>query len=596
MMVIQSDRASLPRSAGWWRSQPIERRLPVAFAAVLAIIVAFYTYAAYREVESSATDAALARLQQVGSQIVQTRTGNQQRITNVQRQLDRPEIQQLLASGGRNDSVLSFLTAAGDTQSVLLLNSAMEIASERGPRLSATAEQELRLGAPGALQPGTPILNGRLFEDDGRVAYWQFVPLNMNGDTGIFAQLRPVTGTPNASSRAIQSLIGDATVLIANANGAPGPWLTLEYMRTTPPADFAADTGSQRYVRAGVEYLAHVTPLSGTAWLIVTETPVATASGRARAFVERTLPFAVVVIALGSLLAWLVGRNYTRPLAELATAARAIGSGEYKQRVNLRQGGDLGEMADAFNRMSEQVERTVSERTAELQRVNHELQAFSYSVSHDLRSPLRSIDGFSQALLEDYGKQLDETAQDYLRRVRAGAQRMGQLIDDLLMLSRVSRQPITRVPVNLSDVAMEELVELRQQEPTRVAEITIQPDLVVQGDAGLLRVAMQNLLGNAWKFSSKKETTRIEVGSREDNGERTVYVRDNGAGFDMQYASQLFAPFQRMHSSATFSGTGIGLATVNRIITRHGGRVWAESTPGGGAVFQFTVGEETDGI
>jgi signal transduction histidine kinase len=225
----------------------------------------------------------------------------------------------------------------------------------------------------------------------------------------------------------------------------------------------------------------------------------------------------------------------------------------------------------------------------ELETVNKELEAFSYSVSHDLRAPLRSIDGFSQALLEDYGDRLDEQAEDYLRRVRGAAQRMALLIDELLQLSRVTRAEFRRRQVNLGELAEMILADLRKEQRARKAEIHVAPGLIVDGDAALLRNVLENLLGNAWKFSSKRDCSRIQVDSRVDNGKTVFFVRDNGAGFDPAYSNRLFGAFQRLHREDEFPGTGVGLATVQRIIHRHGGRVWAEGGVDQGATFYFMI-------
>ena len=225
----------------------------------------------------------------------------------------------------------------------------------------------------------------------------------------------------------------------------------------------------------------------------------------------------------------------------------------------------------------------------ELERKNAELEAFSYSVSHDLRAPLRSIDGFSQLLLEDCADALGAKGQDYLKRVRDSAQRMGQLIDDLLQLSRVGRAPIHRDRIDLSAIAGAVIEELRAKDPERKVAVRLPERLLADADAGLMRIVFDNLLGNAWKFTSKAEAARIDVEAKWDAGTATYCVRDNGAGFSMEYAESLFRPFQRLHSDSDFPGTGIGLATVHRIIDRLGGRIWAESEIDKGAAFFFTL-------
>ena len=227
----------------------------------------------------------------------------------------------------------------------------------------------------------------------------------------------------------------------------------------------------------------------------------------------------------------------------------------------------------------------------ELTAVNKELESFSYSVSHDLRAPLRAIDGFSKILLEDYADKLDEEGKDSLQRVRAASQRMGQLIDDLLQLSRHTRSEIHRTPVDLSALARAVADELQKTEPERRVEFVIEPGLTANADTGLIRAVLENLIGNAWKFSGKQAAAKIEFGRTTRESASIFYVRDDGVGFNMDYADKLFGAFQRLHSPAEFSGTGIGLATVQRIIHRHGGRVWAEGKPNQGATFYFTLSE-----
>src|SRR5271156_2127219 len=232
---------------------------------------------------------------------------------------------------------------------------------------------------------------------------------------------------------------------------------------------------------------------------------------------------------------------------------------------------------------------TATRHAAQLEVVNRELEAFSYSVSHDLRAPLRSIDGFSSALMEDYGDKLDEQSKSHLLRIRAATQRMAQLIDDLLKLAFVTRSEMHMWKVDLSELANVILAEFERAEPNRKIECVVQEHVISQGDPLLLRSVLENLLGNAWKFTSKTPQAKIEFGTEDQGGETVYFVRDNGAGFDMTYAGKLFGPFQRLHIATDFPGTGVGLATVKRIIHRHGGRVAAEGAVGKGATFSFTL-------
>ncbi len=244
---------------------------------------------------------------------------------------------------------------------------------------------------------------------------------------------------------------------------------------------------------------------------------------------------------------------------------------------------------DEVKNLNAELEFRVAQRTAQLQAANSELEAFTYSVSHDLRAPLRHIDGFSQIMIEDYSDGLDEVGIGHLNAIRAATQEMSQLIDDMLLLSSVARSEMHRELIDLSSLAEEVMSGLKERDTTRKAIIDIEKGLSVWGDKRLLQIMLSNLLGNAWKFTSKQEQTVISFGREQKEGETAFVVRDNGAGFDMNYSNKLFQAFQRLHRATEFEGTGIGLATVQRVVLRHGGRVWAEGAVGSGANFYFTV-------
>jgi len=257
-----------------------------------------------------------------------------------------------------------------------------------------------------------------------------------------------------------------------------------------------------------------------------------------------------------------------------------------KNELLRRQAKLLAESEQAALELAE----TRAELVRDLEHKNRELESFSYAVSHDLRAPLRRIDSFSRAVLESQGDRLDEAGQRFLSRVREASQHMSQLIDDVLHLSRVTRADLRDQEVDLSSIAGLILARLQESEPERKMDAKVRPGVLVTGDSQLLKIAMENLLANAWKFTAKEPESRIEFGMMQAGGEATYFVRDNGAGFDMTYNDRLFGPFQRLHPQGEFPGNGIGLATVQRIIHRHGGRVWAEGLVGQGATFYFTMG------
>ena len=269
----------------------------------------------------------------------------------------------------------------------------------------------------------------------------------------------------------------------------------------------------------------------------------------------------------------------------------AVIGGQPQAVISVRNISERKQAEEAIRSLNTELEQRVASRTMALEDSNKELEAFAYSVSHDLRAPLRAMNGFSNALLEDYRTSLDEQGQQYLVRMQEAAQRMGQLINDLLDLSLITRTEIIHQNVNLSSLAGEIATELKMQAPQRYVEFEITNNMVVSGDANLLKIVLENLLNNAYKFTSQCSQTLIQVGKTEQAGKNVYFVRDNGAGFDMVYANKLFAPFQRLHSMQAFPGTGIGLATVQRIIARHGGRIWANAAVNQGATFYFTLDE-----
>ncbi|MCC7370313.1 MAG: HAMP domain-containing protein [Chloroflexi bacterium] len=355
-------------------------------------------------------------------------------------------------------------------------------------------------------------------------------------------------------------------------------------------------------------------------WVTYVDAPAEVALIAARTDFYRDLVIGIVMLVLALMLAWLISERITAPIRQLTADAVALGAGQLSRRSAVQTDDEIGMLATAFNETAGAIEHLVSslratqnelralnvhleqrvkDRTAQLAALNSELESFSFSVSHDLRAPLRRIDRFSVALIEDYGDRLDEEGRLMLERVSVGCEQMSQLIDDLLRLSRVSRTELTYQRVNLGSIATEIAAELRQAHPEQPVELVLAEDaaelLTVHGDPSLLRVVLQNLLANAWKFTRGKTHPRVECGAVLQDGQKICYVRDNGVGFDPTKADKLFRAFQRLHDAHDFEGTGVGLATVQRIVHRHGGRVWADGSVGSGATFWFTVPDWLEG-
>ena len=392
---------------------------------------------------------------------------------------------------------------------------------------------------------------------------------------------------------------GDVSLLLGNATGEP--WTDFATIVPAPPSFVLTSTTPVRYDR-GETKRASAAAVPGTPWMVVAELPSRLVLAPARDYLLTMAPLALLVVIVGALIAWWGSRRLTRPLAEVARASEAITAGNLDHRVSINRNDEIGLLARAFNTMADRVSRSqhdleaqVAERTKALEGTNAELESFSYSVSHDLRAPLRAIHGFARILLEDHRAQLDPEAQRLLGVIDQNTRRMGQLIDDLLSFSRLGRQDVGASRVDMKDLAHTVADEVRRFEgdSRKSLEIKIDPLPPARGDRALLSQVMRNLLQNAAKFTRGRDNALIEVGSRANGEAQTVYfVRDNGAGFDPRYMDKLFGVFQRLHSADQFEGTGVGLAIVKRIIQRHGGRVWAEGKVGQGATFYFTLPTE----
>ncbi len=348
----------------------------------------------------------------------------------------------------------------------------------------------------------------------------------------------------------------------------------------------------------GKRMMASAKSIAGSDWLVMVEFPQDAVLTGVRTFLRWIIAIGLVLTAIGIFAAWVMSRNITKPLNRLTAAATAISEGDYSASVpvNAQQSDELGKLANAFNIMASQVyqmhldlENKVVERTAQLENVNKELEAFSYSVSHDLRTPLRAISGYAIMLKEDYEGELDAEGKRIIRNIISNAKMMGQLIDDLLSFSRLGKKELVRTPIDMQSLVATVVKELLQNVPENKYNIQIGLLPRINADQLMLRQALINIIGNAIKYSSKKANPEIEIGFKDEGANIVYYVKDNGAGFDMAYAGKLFGVFQRLHSQEEFEGTGVGLALVKRIIDKHKGEIWAEGLENVGATFYFSL-------
>jgi signal transduction histidine kinase len=395
----------------------------------------------------------------------------------------------------------------------------------------------------------------------------------------------------------LEGLIGgQASIVIGNADGST--WTNLAQPVGGPPIETSSTTGLLDYQRPGMRRtLARAAPIPPTPWQVVVEFPRDAVLAPAERLVRGSALIALVLLTIATIVGWILSRKLTTPLRQVTEAAEAVAESRPAVRIDLGRRDELGRLAESFNTMAEKVEHARAElehrvevRTAELSTANRELEAFSYSVSHDLRAPVRAISGFVQILEEDHSDKLDADGRRSLERVKVNARRMGQLIDDLLAFSQIGRTPMVRQRVDMAQLARSVVDEAVRTAAPRTIDFMVDTLPPAFAEPSLINQVLVNLVANAVKFTGKRQYASIMIGARPDaNGATAYFVRDNGAGFDMRHADKLFGVFQRLHKPEDFEGTGVGLAIIDRVVTRHGGRVWAEGRVNEGATFYFTL-------
>jgi len=575
----------------------IERKLPL-FVTLLLVAVAVAQlsigYRSVRRVSRALADKRLPLATEVLADLFQT-SQTRARVTALAKD---PAIVAFLSSGGqrgRDAALAAMRRITNDT----VTNVGLELRDFGGRLLLRTGR--FAIGDSVLVSPGKDSARyGRLLRQDTTLYFAIAAAAGQDERAeragGIVQQVARLQ-LSERTRRALTGLAGgDVELLFGNADG--DPWTDFATIVPAPPEAVRSSPTPITYER-GEMTRASAKAVPGTPWMVVAELPSRLVAAPARSYLVNMAPIAVLIVVIGGLVAWWGSRRITRPLVDVTHAAEAISTGDLEQRVSVQRDDELGRLARSFNTMAEQVSRShhhleaqVAQRTQALEGTNAELESFSYSVSHDLRAPLRAIHGFARILLEDHNAQLDPEAQRLLGVIDQNTRRMGQLIDDLLAFSRLGRQEIAAGGrVHMTELTRLVADEIRRTEGEQNGHVEIRVASLppAQGDRALLRQVISNLLQNAVKFTRGRPNARIEVGSRPEGKQTVYYVKDNGAGFDERYIDKLFGVFQRLHSNEEFEGTGVGLAIVKRIVQRHGGRVWAEGKMNEGATFFFSL-------
>jgi signal transduction histidine kinase len=449
--------------------------------------------------------------------------------------------------------------------------------------------------ATGQTWPRPPAGVSPMEREGDRLSYTIATPVRVGGaDRALLVQRHVLQNSPQQAD-AVTELIGSRARVVVGSPGT-GAWTDLAGPVEAPPVRTAGEDIIEYDRSSGRRVLARALEVPGTPWLLVMELDRAAVLEPARQFLRRTLFLSIVLSIGGAGAAWLMSRKISGPLRDVTRAAEALSVGRAVPPLLVRREDEVGRLGRAFNVMTNKVvearhelEQRVAERTAALEAANRELEAFSYSVSHDLRAPLRAVDGFAAVLVEDHEGELSDEARRCVRLIRGSAQQMGQLIDDLLAFSRLGRQQLHRTRVDMNALVGAVVADTCTSVRRDPGEFTVEPLPPAFAEPSMLRQVVANYVENALKFTRDVRPPAIRITGRVENGEIVYSVHDNGVGFDMRYVDKLFGVFQRLHAAEEYQGTGVGLAIVKRVIERHGGRVWAEGEPGRGATFHFTL-------
>ena len=595
--------AQIDAPGSFWSRQSIAVKLPLAFAIMLLVLGSAMAIVSYLEVRQAVIGIAEDRLRQAATQLATVLGASaRQRVTAMQQLMQRADVRDVLRARGVTNSPA--LDSAGKAYlGAALQVGNLELWDAAGGRLFA-------MGAPfdppagEALATylkeldGTTAAIGRLRREGDGLAYPVGGRIEENGQTLGYVVERRRISNPSQTQQTIALLTGligsQAAMIVGNGDGSA--WSDLSQTVSGVPIAIDAANRMLDYRRPGTpRVLAWARPIEATPWLVAIEFPRDVVLAPADRLVRRASAIAFTLLLIAAAIGWAFSNRITAPLRRVTEAAEAVATMRHVAPIQTHRRDEIGRLAESFNMMTgrveqarEELEQRVELRTEELRAVNRELESFSYSVSHDLRAPLRAIVGFVQILEEDHGAAFNAEARRALDRVKVNATRMGQLIDDLLAFAQIGRVPLSRQRVDLNHLARS-VAEEALAAADRPIELIIEPLPPCLGEPVLLKQVLANLLSNAVKFTARTERPVIAVGAIANDADTTYYVRDNGAGFDERFAEKLFGVFQRLHRTVEFEGTGVGLAIVQRIINRHGGKVWAEGRVNAGATFYFTL-------
>lgn len=582
-----------------WSRLSIRRKLSLLIGGLVLVVAATYSWAAYGGMRRAALTTARMRLRSVTEQLaVMLQTSGKQLVT-------------VTRTSAADTAVRDFLKAPGPRTR----QRALVILQRSGPQAQQIATIRLRgpsggllldvplHGTPVSALADTAVLRAATGPDSGAVGSFRAV-----GDSvvypvaaavvergrllGYMVVWRWVSSSPQARDRTNQLIGAKSALYVGNAAG--DVWTDLAAAVPPPPAGVRDASGLLTYERAGTgSLIAAASPIVGVPWTVRVEFPRAEVFAPARLFLRQLALIALAVLLVALTGAWAVSRSMAGPLLQLTGAAEAIAAGDYSRRIQLDRRDELGRLEEAFTTMARNVqdaqrrlEDKVRERTAELQDRNEELEAFGYSISHDLRAPLRAMFGFSQALLEDYGDRLDATGREYAERIVTGARAMDEMIQDLLAYSKLSRAELKLGRVDLTRVLRDAATQLQAEIRSRGARLSVEDPLpAVVGHAATLAQVVTNLLANGIKFVPPGRSADVRVRAESRDGRVRLCVEDNGIGVAAEHHERIFHVFERLHPVETYPGTGIGLAIVRKGMERMGGRAGVESRPGEGSVF-----------